>query len=89
MLTLYIFYVVESNLQLKPIFIAVSTLSPVRTQTLIPAYFNANIVSPTLSYNLSSMAVAPIRIKSFSISSCSYSMLSSLPSNNVVALLYF
>ena len=39
--------------------IAVSTLSPVSTQTLIPADFNAVIVSGTSSYSLSSIAVAP------------------------------
>ena len=40
-------------------FIAVSILSPVNTQTFIPAYFIADIVSATFYYNLSSIAVAP------------------------------
>jgi hypothetical protein len=35
------------SLQENPIFIAVSTLSPVRTQTFIPPFLRAAIVSPT------------------------------------------
>ena len=53
----------------KPIFHAVSSLSPVSIQTLIWASRNAYIVWGTFSYNLSSTVVAPIRIKSFSNSS--------------------
>lgn len=56
-----------NNLQENPMFIAVSTLSPVKTQTFTPAYLSAAIVSPTLSYNLSSIAVAPTTVISFSI----------------------
>jgi len=37
------------SLQLYPIFIAVSTLSPVKTQTLMPAFFKASIVVSTSS----------------------------------------
>ena len=37
------------SLELYPIFIAVSTLSPVKTQTLIPAFFKASIVVSTSS----------------------------------------
>ena len=37
--------------QLNPILIAVSILSPVRTQSLIPASFMKLITSPTSSYN--------------------------------------
>ena len=47
------------SLQENPILIAVSNLSPVNTQILIPAFFKSSIVSPTLSYSLSSIAVAP------------------------------
>ena len=50
-------------------FIAVSTLSPVSTQTLIPALLISFIVGPTSSYNLSSIAEHPARIKSISTSS--------------------
>ena len=50
-------------------FIAVSTLSPVKTHTLIPARFKSCIVFPTSTYNLSSMAVDPTKVKSYSISS--------------------
>lgn len=39
---------------------AVPTLSPVKTQTLIPAYLKNEIVSATSSCNLSSIAVDPI-----------------------------
>jgi hypothetical protein len=42
-----------------PILIAVSILSPVSTQTLMPAALMAAIVSETSYYNLSSIAVAP------------------------------
>lgn len=49
--------------------IAVSTLSPVNTQTLIPADFISAIVLPTLTYSLSSIAEQPANIMSFSISS--------------------
>jgi hypothetical protein len=41
-------------------FIAVSTLSPVRTQIIMPVCLNNLIVSGTPSYNLSSIAVEPI-----------------------------
>ena len=47
---------------------AVPVLSPVNTQTFILASFKLAIVSPTSSCNLSSIAVAPTRIKSYSIS---------------------
>jgi len=48
---------------------AVSILSPVKTQILIPAYLKAAIVEGTSSYNLSSMAVAPMTSSYVSISS--------------------
>jgi len=49
--------------------IAVSTLSPVSTQTLIPALLISLIVGPTSSYNLSSIAEHPANKKFTSISS--------------------
>jgi len=52
-----------------PILIAVSTLSPVSTQTLIPAFFMNRIVSATSSWSLSSIAVEPINSRLTSISS--------------------
>lgn len=42
-----------------PILIAVSCLSPVRIQILMSAFISVSIVSGTLSWSLSSMAVAP------------------------------
>ena len=51
----------ERSLQETPIFIAVSILSPVRTHTLIPAFFKKSIVSATSSWSLSSIAVEPIK----------------------------
>ena len=62
-----------------PMLIAVSTLSPVRTQTLIPVSLNASIVSLTSSWSLSSMAVDPTRVMPVSISFCSFSTFSSFP----------
>ena len=62
-----------------PMLIAVSILSPVRTQTLIPASFMNWIVSPTPSWSLSSIAVDPTRVKFFSNSSATLSICSSLP----------
>lgn len=56
-----------------PMLIAVSWRSPVRTQTLIPASIIVWIVSGTPSCNLSSIAVAPMRVKSLSISSAALS----------------
>jgi hypothetical protein len=58
--------------------IAVSILSPVNTHTLMPASFIKAIVSATLSYNLSSIAVEPINSKSFSIFSATFAIISSL-----------
>jgi hypothetical protein len=50
-------------------FIAVSTLSPVNTHTLIPIDLISAIVLPTSSYKQSSIAVDPTSSKSISISS--------------------
>lgn len=49
-----------------PILMAVSRLSPVSIQTLTPACLIEDIVCFTFSWSLSSMAVAPIKISSFS-----------------------
>ena len=49
------------------IFLAVSNLSPVKTQIFIPADLKSFIVSGTLSCNLSSTTVPPIKVKLFSI----------------------
>jgi len=65
-------------LQEYPILIAVSTLSPVSTQILIPASFSLEIVSLTSSCSLSSIAVEPNKRKSLSISSFNSSIATSL-----------
>ena len=56
------------SLQLFPISIAVSYLSPVRTQTFMLALMSISIVSGTPYCSLSSIAVDPIKFNS-----CSYS----------------
>lgn len=53
-------------------FIAVSILSPVNTQILIPALERVSIQDGTPSWSLSSIAVQPIKVRSFSISSDTY-----------------
>ena len=63
----------------NPIFTAVSTLSPVRTQTFTPTDFKAMIVSGTSSCSLSSIAVDPTTCKpssSFAFTLSSFSSLS-------------
>ena len=47
------------NSWLSPILMAVSCLSPVRIQILMSAFIRVSMVSGTLSWSLSSMAVAP------------------------------
>lgn len=66
-------------------FIAVSTLSPVSTHTFIPAFLKLSIVSPTPSYNLSSIAVEPIRLKFISNNSAVFSIYSSLFDTDIFA----
>lgn len=66
-----------SKLHEKPILMAVSILSPVSTHSLIPALLMKEIVSATSSYSLSSIAVEPIRLKSYSIFSATMFKLSS------------
>mmetsp|Transcript_61638 Transcript_61638/g.193192 ORF Transcript_61638/g.193192 Transcript_61638/m.193192 type:complete len:205 (+) Transcript_61638:592-1206(+) len=58
---------------LKPMFRAVSSLSPVSTQSLMPASRSFLMVSGTLSCSLSSMAVAPRISRGLSISSATSS----------------
>jgi hypothetical protein len=53
--------------------IAVSCLSPVNTHTLMLAFLRAEMVSGTPSCNLSSIAVAPNNVMSFSIASATSS----------------
>jgi hypothetical protein len=55
-----------------PMLIAVSTLSPVNTHTLTPAFLISLIVVPTSTYNLSSIAEQPASKKLFSISSAHF-----------------
>jgi hypothetical protein len=52
----------------KPMFSAVSSLSPVSIQTFIPALLKSSITSGTPSCSLSSKAVAPSKKRLFSIS---------------------
>lgn len=85
----------EISLQDMPMLIAVSCLSPVRThtyslsapgstqmtnkRTLMPAICSVWMVSGTPSWSLSSMAVAPSRNKSLSMSSAALSSASPRP----------
>ena len=64
---------------------AVSSLSPVATQILIPAFFKSAIASGTPSCNLSSIAVAPSSTSPPSISSDTRSTSSSRSSIAAVA----
>lgn len=59
---------IGNSLHEYPILIAVSILSPVIIQINIPACYNIKIVFSTSSYNLSSIAVAPTKVSSYSIS---------------------
>ena len=72
-----------------PMFIAVSTLSPVSTQTLIPTFFMNYIVKATSSCSLSSIAVEPMISNSFSISLSTWAIFPSLFSNSVFAFAFF
>mmetsp|Transcript_10515 Transcript_10515/g.28064 ORF Transcript_10515/g.28064 Transcript_10515/m.28064 type:complete len:265 (+) Transcript_10515:1092-1886(+) len=63
----------SSRLVATPMIIAVSILSPVSIQTLMPAATRLAIVSPTLSCNRSSMPVSPCNSRSRSISSATSS----------------
>mmetsp|Transcript_23389 Transcript_23389/g.49879 ORF Transcript_23389/g.49879 Transcript_23389/m.49879 type:complete len:215 (+) Transcript_23389:2731-3375(+) len=51
---------------LNPIFLAVSSLSPVKTQSFMPASLSTSMVSSTFSCSLSSIAVIPTSFKSHS-----------------------
>jgi len=68
-----------------PMFIAVSILSPVSTQTLTPAFLANWIVSGTLSYSLSSMAVDPSSVKLVSILASTAATFSSLSESESLA----
>mmetsp|Transcript_71799 Transcript_71799/g.226843 ORF Transcript_71799/g.226843 Transcript_71799/m.226843 type:complete len:223 (-) Transcript_71799:112-780(-) len=69
----------------KPMFMAVSLLSPVSTHSLMPARARTAMQSGTPSCSLSSMAVEPRRVRSFSISSCTVSRSSSCPCTVLLA----
>jgi len=73
-----IFFSLSKSPAEKPMLIAVSILSPVRTHTLIPTFFMNWILSATWSWSLSSMAVDPMSSKSCSISSSTLATSSSL-----------
>lgn len=75
----------EIRLQAYPMLMAVSCLSPVRTQMRIPACASCLIASGTPSCNLSSIAVQPSRRRSRSISSATSKTLASRFSRLVVA----
>jgi len=72
-----------------PMLIAVSILSPVKTQTLIPTFFMNWMVSATWSWSLSSIAVEPINSRSISISSSIFATSSSLLVKDSLALFDF
>mmetsp|Transcript_124610 Transcript_124610/g.311654 ORF Transcript_124610/g.311654 Transcript_124610/m.311654 type:complete len:315 (+) Transcript_124610:2032-2976(+) len=76
------------TLALKPIFLAVSSLSPVRTHRLIPASRSFSMVSGTPVCNLSSIAVTPTMSKSTSISSATRAKLPSRSSKDFWAAWY-
>mmetsp|Transcript_16212 Transcript_16212/g.33275 ORF Transcript_16212/g.33275 Transcript_16212/m.33275 type:complete len:209 (-) Transcript_16212:2063-2689(-) len=78
-----------SSLQEKPMLIAVSCLSPVRTQSFMPASAKVSIASGTPSCSLSSMAVAPTSVSPTSTSSARASCAACLPSINRLALCHF
>mmetsp|Transcript_54713 Transcript_54713/g.127997 ORF Transcript_54713/g.127997 Transcript_54713/m.127997 type:complete len:240 (+) Transcript_54713:125-844(+) len=67
------------TLALKPMFRAVSSLSPVSTQSFTPAFRMSSMVSGTPTCSLSSMAVTPTSSTSFSISAATLSNSASFP----------
>eukprot|EP00835_Amoeboradix_gromovi_P001252 NODE_53_length_26956_cov_0.387348.p18 type:complete len:101 gc:universal NODE_53_length_26956_cov_0.387348:12581-12883(+) len=73
------------KLQLVPMLIAVSTLSPVKTQSLMPALAILSMHSGTPNCSLSSMAVAPSSTRLCSYLFATWSTRSSLLSNDVAA----
>ena len=77
-----IIYLVISSVrssQAKPMLMAVSILSPVRTHNLIPASLIVLFVWDTPTQSLSSIAVAPTNLKLHSRRSATLSISSSLP----------
>ncbi|RUS19671.1 hypothetical protein BC937DRAFT_87123 [Endogone sp. FLAS-F59071] len=85
--TVQIFILRSSRLDANPMLMAVSSLSPVSTQTLMLALRSNSIACGTPSCNLSSIAVAPNSMRSRSISSYAASTLSALFSSDVDAAL--
>ena len=79
----HIFISFCNNWHAKPIFHAVSSLSPVSIHTFMLASLKLYIVSGTLSCNLSSTQVAPIRNKSLSNSSKRLSCISLIASRDL------
>mmetsp|Transcript_9112 Transcript_9112/g.9888 ORF Transcript_9112/g.9888 Transcript_9112/m.9888 type:complete len:302 (+) Transcript_9112:289-1194(+) len=75
------------KLQFFPTFSAVSNLSPVKTQTLIPAVWKSSRHSGTSSCSLSSTEVAPNKNNSLSICSATAAILSSRFSTDSAAAL--
>mmetsp|Transcript_18807 Transcript_18807/g.45094 ORF Transcript_18807/g.45094 Transcript_18807/m.45094 type:complete len:209 (-) Transcript_18807:187-813(-) len=76
-----------SRAQLVPMLMAVSCLSPVSIHTLIPACVSAEIASGTPSCSLSSMAVAPSKMRFFSKRAAASSIFSSLSTRETAASL--
>ena len=72
-----------------PILMAVSILSPVNTHILIPAFLINSIVSAKSSYNLSSIAVDPIKSNSTSNYSAIAAIFSSLSYTEAQTIEYF
>ena len=77
-----------SKLQAKPMLIAVSILSPVSTQSLMPAFLIMWLVSLTPTWSLSSIAVAPKRVNSYSSIALTASSLPSRSVRDVYASIY-
>mmetsp|Transcript_59048 Transcript_59048/g.189909 ORF Transcript_59048/g.189909 Transcript_59048/m.189909 type:complete len:285 (-) Transcript_59048:1059-1913(-) len=75
--------------ELKPMLRAVSSLSPVRTQSLMSALRMSSMVSGTLSCSLSSMAVTPTTSISVSISTATFVRAPSRSSISRCAASYF
>mmetsp|Transcript_51619 Transcript_51619/g.136349 ORF Transcript_51619/g.136349 Transcript_51619/m.136349 type:complete len:257 (+) Transcript_51619:1994-2764(+) len=69
---------IPSTFALRPMLRAVSSLSPVSTQSLTPALRMFSMASGTLSWSLSSIAVAPTMLRSFSINSATSAIAFSL-----------
>mmetsp|Transcript_100408 Transcript_100408/g.290007 ORF Transcript_100408/g.290007 Transcript_100408/m.290007 type:complete len:280 (-) Transcript_100408:1997-2836(-) len=73
---------------LKPMFLAVSSLSPVRTHSLMPAARTLSMVSSTPTWSLSSIAVTPTTSRSRSMVSATAASASSRLSMTTCAFAY-